>query len=106
MHLAITKRFLTILIACLGWHFMAGAQTDFKKLTTIRSAAVFKIDGVLDEPAWKNAPLATNFIELRPQPFRKEEDANRTEIYILYNNQGIYIGGYCYEKNKAQMNSS
>ena len=100
MHLTVTKRFLTILIACLGWHFMAVAQTDFKQLTTVRTTGVFKIDGVLDEPAWKNAPLATNFIELRPQPFRMEDDANRTEIYILHNDQGIYIGGYCHEKNK------
>ena len=105
MYLTVTKRFLIILIACLGWHFMAIAQTNFKQLATVRSTGVFKIDGVLDEPAWKNAPLATNFIELRPQPFRKEDDANRTEIYILYNNQGIYIGGYCYEKNKDSIST-
>ncbi len=105
MYLAITERFLTILIACLGWHFNAVAQTDFKQLTTVRTTAVFKIDGVLDEPAWKNAPLATNFVELRPEPFRKEDDENRTQIYILYNNQGIYIGGYCHEKNKDSIST-
>jgi hypothetical protein len=95
-----TRRFAIIMIACLGWHIAALAQTDFKQLITVRSNAVFKIDGVLDEPAWKTAPVATNFVELRPTPFLQEEEANRTEIYILYNNQGIYIGGYCHEKNK------
>ena len=79
-------------------HSIAAAQT--KQLTAARTAANFKIDGILDEPAWKTASLATNFIELRPNTFRKEDTANRTEIFILYNNQGIYIGGYCHEKNK------
>ena len=79
-------------------HFMAGAQT--KQLTAARTTASFKIDGVLDEVAWKTAPIATNFTELRPNTFRKEDTANRTEIFFLYNNQGVYIGGYCHEKNK------
>ena len=79
---------------------IANAQNTFKELTAKRTSASFKIDGKLDEPAWKTAPVATNFVELRPVTFRKEDSVNRTEIFILYNNQGIYIGGYCHEKNK------
>jgi hypothetical protein len=94
------RRFAIILIACLGWHFITVAQTNFKQLIAARTDGVFKIDGVLDEAAWKAAPVATDFIELRPTPFLPEEESNRTEIYILYNNQGMYIGGYCHEKNK------
>jgi hypothetical protein len=88
------------LLACLCFYSVATAQVNFKQLTTARTNTGFKIDGSLDEAAWKTAPVANNFIELRPNTFAKEEDANRTEIFILYNDQGVYIGGYCHEKNK------
>lgn len=87
-----------ILSVFTGLYFNAAAQP--KHLTAARTEASFKIDGNLDEAGWKTAPLATNFTELRPNTFRKEDTANRTEIFILYNNQGMYIGGYCHENNK------
>ena len=95
----ITK-YAGMLTALLGVHLFVAAQTEIKKITALRSGNVFKIDGNLNELEWKTAPVADKFIELRPNTFRKEDEANRTEIYILYNNQGIYFGGYCHEKNK------
>ena len=76
-----------------------------KLLPAKRTEANIKIDGNLDEPAWKTAPVATDFVELRPIVFRKEEAANKTEVYFLYSNQGIYIGGYCHERNKDSIAS-
>lgn len=95
-----TYKLTGMLLACLVHYHTTVAQSDFKKLTAVKSNAVFKIDGNLDETAWKTAPVADNFIELRPNTFSKEEAANRTEVFFLYNNQGIYIGGYCHEKDK------
>ena len=89
-----------LILACFGGYFIANGQITAKRLTAARSNATFKIDGILNEPAWKTAPAANHFVELRPNTFRKEDEANRTEIFILYNNQGLYIGGYCHEKNK------
>lgn len=89
-------------ILCILTFFASAAftQTAYKKFTAKRTAASFKIDGNLNEEAWKTAPLASDFIELRPVTFRKEEAGNRTEIYILYNDQGLYIGGYLHEKKE------
>ncbi len=75
------------------------AQTQVRKLAAQRTAASFKIDGILNEPAWKAAPVATGLIEFRPTPGAGENPANKTEIYILYDNTSIYVGGYCHEKN-------
>lgn len=69
-------------------------------MAAVRTTASIAIDGDLNEAAWKDAPLATDFVELRPTPFRKEEPATRTEVYLLYSNEGIYIGGYLHEKTK------
>ena len=75
------------------------AQLAKKELTIQRTTSSFKIDGELSEPAWATAPLATNFIERNPTPFKPEDSANATQMYLLYDDEGIYVGGYFHEKN-------
>ena len=52
---------------------------------------------MLDDAAWKDAPIAKEFIEWRPDANTPEKYENRTEVRILYDNNSIYIGGYCHE---------
>ncbi|GEO10822.1 hypothetical protein SAE01_33180 [Segetibacter aerophilus] len=59
-----------------------------------------KIDGVLDELAWKEVKSATNFIEQRPNAGKREDSSSRTTMYLLYDNTSVYFAGYCYEKTK------
>ena len=54
-----------------------------------------KIDGVLDDAVWGNAPIATDFIENTPNPGRKA--SQRTEVKVLYTTEGIYIGAKMYD---------
>ncbi len=75
-------------------------QTTGKKLPAKRTTAKIKIDGVLDEPAWKEATPATDFVEWRPDFGRAEDPACKTEVYLLYDNTSVYIGGYCHERVK------
>ncbi|GAA4748600.1 DUF5916 domain-containing protein [Flavisolibacter ginsenosidimutans] len=69
-----------------------------KQLAAKRTTASIKIDGKLDEAAWKDAPLATNFVEWRPNFGAIEDHDTRTEIYLLYDNTAVYIAGYCHER--------
>ncbi len=78
----------------------AFSQTGKKKIAAVRISTSLKIDGLLNEPEWKTAPVADKFIALRPTPFKPENPDNKTEMYFLYNDEGIYIGGYFHEKNK------
>lgn len=71
------------------------SQSNPNKLPAKKTTSSFKIDGNLDEAAWKDAPVATDFIEFRPNYGAKER--NKTEIRILYDNSFIYIGGYCHD---------
>jgi hypothetical protein len=66
-------------------------------LTAKKVANNISIDGKLDEAVWKDAAIMNNFTEFRPTPFRKEEPNATTEVYLMYNNEGIYVGGHCYE---------
>ncbi len=78
----------------------AFSQVLKKQLPAKRITSTIKIDGVLDDAAWKDAPVADKFTELRPTPFKLESDDNATQIYLVYDNAGIYVSGYLHEKNK------
>ena len=75
-------------------------QTAKRQLAAKRITSNIKIDGVLDDADWKDAPVADKFIALRPTPFLPESSDNATQIYFVYNNEGIYVGGYVHEKYK------
>ena len=91
-----------MLLACICSNAQAPAP---KKLSAKRTDQSIKIDGTIDEIAWKDAPAALGYTEFRPTPFRKEEEANKTEVYILYNDEGLFIGGYCHEKTKDSIST-
>ncbi|RZL06731.1 MAG: hypothetical protein EOO89_24040, partial [Pedobacter sp.] len=66
-------------------------------LRSKRTTAAPKIDGILDDNIWIDAPLANNFIEFRPSPGKAETNAKRTEVKILYDNVAIYVFARMYD---------
>ncbi len=83
----------------------AFAQAPKKKIQATKTTGKITIDGLLNEAEWKTTPAANNFTALRPAPFIPESYDNRTEIFFLYNSEGIYIGGYLHEKTKDSIAS-
>ncbi len=71
-----------------------------RQLTVKRTKQHVVIDGLVNDSAWKDAALMTDLIEFRPKKGAKEEHSNRTETYLMYDDEGIYFGGYCYERTK------
>lgn len=58
--------FLTLII---NFSFAQKPENDSinrKKINAIKISNAPKIDGILDEEVWQNAPIATDFIERRP----------------------------------------
>lgn len=72
------------------------AQTPRKQLPAKFTTLPIKVDGNIDEEAWKDAPIATDFIEQRPNAWAPE--TNKSEVRILYDNTSIYIAGYMHDK--------
>ncbi len=95
-------KFLKIFIPLFLVTTFCNAQQTMTLRPLIKAQKVatnIKIDGKLDEAAWKNASLINNLIEFQPTPFKEENKSNRSEFLIMYNNDGIYFGGKCYEKS-------
>lgn len=76
---------------CLG--MAVAAQT--KNLDAVKATQAPRIDGNLDDEAWKAAPLATDFIQNFPTYGQKA--TVRTEVRVLYDNSAVYVGAYLYD---------
>jgi hypothetical protein len=73
----------------------APAAAPRKQLQAVRVTESIKLDGLLDEAAWQQAPVATDFIENQPTPGRPEK--HRTEVRILYDDQNLYVGALMHD---------
>ncbi|TDI45010.1 MAG: hypothetical protein E2P02_08400 [Acidobacteria bacterium] len=94
-----THRLSCLTFALLGVAPLVAAQNspiDYerarleRRLNATRAEGPIVIDGVLDEEAWKSAPIATNFIQSEP-----EEGAPAmfdTEVRVLYDENNLYFG--------------
>jgi hypothetical protein len=70
------------------------------ELPAKRVTSPIKVDGIPDDEAWKTAPVMTDLIEFRPTVGRKENPETKTITYLLYDDEGIYFGGKCFERTK------
>ena len=77
----------------------ANAQEHKKKLTAKRIEQAPKIDGILDETVWKDADVGTGFVVYEPNNGGTPDKENKTEVKVLYDDIGIYIGAMMHDKN-------
>src|SRR5438874_9879664 len=66
-----------------------------RRLTALRTSQKITIDGRLDEAAWMNAPVATDFVQNEPR--EGESSAEPTEVRVLYDSQNIYFAAYMHD---------
>ncbi|GAB3298927.1 hypothetical protein GCM10027511_14190 [Hymenobacter humi] len=66
-----------------------------RQLGAVRITEAMKIDGALDEAVWQSAPIASNFVQQRPNPGVPEKLA--TEVRVLYDDAAIYVGAVMHD---------
>ena len=64
-------------------------------LEAVRTEADIRVDGVLDEAVWQEAPVGSDFTALRPRP--GEPSNQKSEVRVVYDNRGIYFGATLYD---------
>lgn len=77
------------------------AQTSRKTLNIKRVQKAPKIDASLNDIAWENAKIATDFVMYDPGNDKK--DPNRTEVKVVYNDEAIYISAYLYDSKPEEI---
>lgn len=94
------KPALLLGLAAFAFLTVSSQQPVSKNLPAKRVSQSVKIDGLITDEAWKDAAVMTDLIEFRPKVGDKEDAANKTVAYLMYDDEGIYFGGYCYERSK------
>ena len=61
------------------------------------------IDGVLDEEIWQRAPLVTDLHQV--SPVEGAEPSERTEVYLLYDRDNLYIGARLFDSEPKLINA-
>src|ERR1035437_5949760 len=54
-----------------------------------------KIDGILDDDAYKHAKPAKDFVQL--QPYNGKPSYQPSEVYFFYDQSAIYVGAMLYD---------
>lgn len=93
--------FLLLLTSALGAQDRNdGASGERKQATAVRVAdGAIRIDGRLDDDAWRQAVPITNFTQKEPN--EGVPPTEEMEVRIVYDNSAIYIGARMY--NRAQV---
>ena len=85
----------TLLLIFIASTISISAQLSVRSMSAVRIAGQLKIDGILDEEEWNLAQPATDFIQT--DPVFENFPSQKTEVKILYNDRGIYVGAMMYD---------
>ncbi len=69
-----------------------------KTLNIVKTSDAPKIDGVLDDTAWQNAEIATDFIQFRPEMGVTLQPHQKTIVKMTYDDQAVYVAAYLKDK--------
>ena len=103
-------RILAITLLVLSLSAAAAAQTA-DDIPVSRLSQPPKIDGILDDEAWKIAPLtmtADQWVSYQPVRGDKMPENFRTEVRIGYDDRNVYVAFHCFdnEPDKIRTNVS
>ena len=75
-------------------------QLTHPPITAVRLTEPITIDGFLNESAWKQ-PGTTSFIQ--DEPNEGESPTQKTELWIAYDNDALYVGAYMYDTHPDEI---
>jgi hypothetical protein len=84
---------LTVLLSALCQWLPAQAPTSAYALRIRKTADFVKVDGVLDEKAWTEADIASDFT--RQFPVDTGRTAFQTEIKLCFDDKHLYVSAVC-----------
>ena len=72
----------------------AAAQSDSTRALpvahAVRASSAIRLDGNLDEPAWRDAPVTDDFTQIDPEEGKPA--SQRTEVRVVYDDDALYVG--------------
>src|SRR5690606_38729332 len=99
------KQFITLSLLFLTFLDQGQATDNIYRKTLIieRITSAPIIYGILDDPAWAKAGIATGFIERQPNNGQPIPDSLHTEVKIIYDDTGIYFGAIMNDPSPSEI---
>lgn len=89
------KSLICILVSWLFCAAVLGAETEEKVATATWTEDPIEVDGRLDESEWALALPLTDFVQAMPR--EGELATDQTVVRILFDQENLYFGVYCYQ---------
>ncbi|MBC2839402.1 DUF5916 domain-containing protein [Robiginitalea sp. SC105] len=102
--MAYLKKYIPVFAGMLFLFTSAWSQPGLEDLRTTyglriaRTEEPIELNGLLGEPAWQNADVATDFWQKFPTD--GERAAKRTEVRMAYDDRFLYISAVCYDSDQ------
>lgn len=84
-----------LLSARTGWAQDDDVSSNTPVAQAIPTHGTIRLDGRLDESAWRSAVPVTRFTQL--DPYEGEPVSERTEVYFLYDPEALFVGARLYD---------
>ncbi len=81
--------------------FVSLAAFSQREISASRTSDEITIDGKLNDSAWKDAEVATGFVNW--QPLAGSAPSNATEVKIMYDDRAIYIGAFMKNSSRSEI---
>jgi len=96
-HGSIRKHLLAMALLASSWTQGILGAPEEKTLTAVFVDSPIVIDGILDESGWTLAPAAADFTQKEPREGQPATEP--TEVRLLYDDENLYIGVYCFDSS-------
>lgn len=75
----------------------SNTESNFPSLRAVKlnQKSHITLDGKLDEPIWKQVPVASGFIQRSPHEGKPASE--KTEVRVVYTNKALYVGIRAYD---------
>ena len=72
-----------------------------KRVIAVRAAGPIMLDGALDEPSWREAPVANGFIQ--NDPHEGNPATYDTDVRVLYTEDALYFGVFAHDMEPSKI---
>jgi hypothetical protein len=86
--------FYSIILVLFTFNFGISQNTN-KILNAERAINSIKIDGKLEEDAWKSTQVVSDFLQFKP--IYNVAPTQKTEVRIVFDDNAVYIGAFMYD---------
>ncbi len=83
---------------------VASSAADVRRARVVRTTQAIRVDGVLDEEVWRNAPSIGEFTQA--DPFPGKPPTEQTEVRLAFDDDALYIAVRCLDRDPASILST